>query len=347
MSKIRQKRIVELVKEYEDASLIELSEKRLVAQKDEELFTVDTAGRQSRKRKARLDFSEARSPLRHPPSKAESRLVKKLLVTSRPSPAKKDATSLSDLWGDCEQVTAVDSVRRPSSVALPGQSYNPTPRDHQNILAEAVALEIIKRENAERFDKPVAVSTTDAVVSQQSQDPAEDEDDEDGDEEEEEADEDGDDGSAEGRRPGAGRPKTLTRAQRNKKRRRSEESHRQLSEERHRRLLQSIDQLPKILQEMAASDKRRSARKAALQAKKKASSAASLTYEQSAEVPLSDELCGSLRQLRPKGRPLGERLRLLRSSGRAAPAPRLGGQRAHMKPHAAKRVVWHAKYKYE
>ena len=48
---------------------------------------------------------------------------------------------------------------------------------------------------------------------------------------------------------------------------------------------------------------------AALEAKKKSSSAGSLTYEQSAEVPLSDELCGSLRQLRPKGRPLGERLR--------------------------------------
>ena len=267
MPKIRQKRIVELVKEYEDATLIELSEQRLVAQKDEELFTVDTAGRQSRKRKARLDFSEVRSPLRHPPSKTESRLVKKLLATSRPTTAKKEATSVTDIWGDSEQVAAVGSMKRlPSGIALPGQSYNPSPRDHQNILAEAVALEIIKKENAEKLNKPVtALSTTAAVVvSQQSHGGAHEPEDDDEDDEEEGEDDDGEEeeeGSAEGGRAGAGRPKTLTRAQRNKKRRRSEESHRQLSEERHRRLLQSIDQLPKVLQEMAAAEKRRSARK--------------------------------------------------------------------------------------
>jgi hypothetical protein len=263
MSKTRQKRIVELVKEYEDATIVELSEKRLVAQRDEELFTVDTTGRHSRKRKTQIDDSS--SALRHPPSKAESRLIKKLLVSSKKSADPIEASGLRDIWIDSEEVSAeAGSAKRPPagcSIALPGQSYNPSPRDHQNILAEAVALEIIKKEHAERFEQPGAAVAVPGYVPAGGGAGEDDREGQDHDDDEEEENADADEGSVEAGRGGAGRPKTVTRAQRNKKRRHSVELNKKLSEDRNRRLMQSIDQLPKMLQEMAAAELRRSVRK--------------------------------------------------------------------------------------
>ncbi len=69
-----------------------------------------------------------------------------------------------------------------------------------------------------------------------------------------------------------------------------------------------------------------------------------LTYEDAATVPLSDELTGSLRTIIPKGVAVLDHTMHMRQSGDLATRDRRK-RKAYEKPHGDKNVVWIPKYK--
>jgi len=73
--------------------------------------------------------------------------------------------------------------------------------------------------------------------------------------------------------------------------------------------------------------------------------ALAMDYEEVGAIPLTDELLGGLRTVTPKGVALAQRVTAMRSSGDLPVAERRT-RRAHEKPHGARRLAYHAKYKY-
>ena len=81
----------------------------------------------------------------------------------------------------------------------------------------------------------------------------------------------------------------------------------------------------------------------ALQKQTKADPAA-LTYAEAGAVPLSDELRGSIRAIKPKGLLVVDKVNEMRESGELTARTR---KRRHFdNPHGARKVVWVPKYKY-
>ena len=353
----RHKRIVEVVNELEDAILRDTSKELLTSQDNEQLFKVDTVGRLKRKRglgqeRQRIEFDQR--------SRTEKHLLKRIQsqLTRKPVNKSESCVDSLDIWNLENDATHGTSKKSKvsSDLVLPGQSYNPSHRDHQNILAEAVALEIKRKESVEKYGNSTLEGENSLIIRADSLDgkatatvAAFDNDDDDEHENSDGTDNDmNDDEVSEASNIVTPKKKgLLTQAQRNKKRRRNLSTFQKHNEDKNKSLLESIDQLPKILNDLEAFDRRMQLRKAAEAAKKKSVPVAALSYDEAAEVPLSDELRGSLRLLLPKGAPLKGRLLSLRKTGQASPAPRKeGGQRAHHKPHAARKIIWHPKYKY-
>jgi len=75
------------------------------------------------------------------------------------------------------------------------------------------------------------------------------------------------------------------------------------------------------------------------------SDCSSLTYEEAACVPLSDELHGSLRQVVPKGNRAKDHQNNMVSAGITSTSLRRN-RRAYEKPHASKNIKWIPKYHY-
>jgi len=331
MSK-RQKRIAVITADYDESKLQLSIEHVITSQSNDALFTIDTIGKKRVNKLEKTVTNEEKTFF----SISEKKLLRKLKAKKPISTEisyKKD--DLKDIWGTVDIPIQKIRTHTPATTnnimqIIPGQSYNPSHRDHQDLLAEAVALEIIK---ADSFcNKPVDHST---VLQSQSVL-----------EVEENSLQGDDDDSHNTPEPlSQKKPKQVTRAKKNRRKRATLALREKTQADLNKKILDAIDQLPRILKDLSAEEKLRSGRQAEMAAKKRKLDEG-LSYEQVAEVPLSDELKGNLRQLRPKGSLLSGSLEQLRSVGRATKRKLPGQAKRHDKPHAGKNIVWHAKYKY-
>lgn len=284
--------------------------------------------------------------------------------------------ALTDLWGEAvvalpKLVPVVDElsttiVKAKSApkkrdekkntkvkVAVPGQSYHPTPKDHQNALAEALAIEL-KRQEAIEANKKDGLNFADPRNRREitqlllGEDNVDDEDDS------EDEDEEGKllvEGDEEGDAPRKIRKmkEKLTKAERNKKRARKNAEHTTQKIKQESKLLKSIDQIETLVKQNKKQEafkvQQRKLKEAKRQDQLRANSmmVGISDYEVSA-VPLSDELSGSLRTIIPKGVCIVDRTQSLLEKGEFSSRSRK--VRKVENPHGARKVKWIPKYKY-
>lgn len=343
MSQKRIRRIKETNLEYEETVANNVIDSLTKSKSDEDVFTIDFIGSKSKRRKI---IKQKENEKLNITSTTDKKLVEKFL--KNPSAFTKTSDKLTnlpnklhDLWND-ESLDHVSNNKSPNtknkkaitSIIKPGQSYNPSLIDHQNVLANALALEMKRREDEIKMQSPfVPPEITNALQSFDDSD-----------------DESIDDAVA--YQPIKGKLKErLTRAKRNKikaKNMLSAEGSQKLNEE---KFLKTIDKLPLIMKESAKNEREKELKikLRSLRKQKKFDSDNDpnrLSIDEVAVVPLSDELSGSLRRIVPKGVPIKLQTVKMLKDGKLTPRDRRKRNKRD-KPHGAKRVVWVAKYKYK
>lgn len=333
MTTRRQKRIRETSDEFEEV----LAQEKLSSKPDEDLFVLDKTGSRSKRVKIQQQLQQQKQqPV---VSRHELHLIQKVLKNSskKTDNTNNNTKDISDLWSDDTPVPpskyiSNNKVRR-DRLVHPGQSYNPSLPDHQDALAEAVAVEIKKTE---------ANSNTNILVEVVSAIATADDDDDDNDNN------NNDDSSS----PLVVRPKSkskLTRAQRNKIRLRKQRDTQTLKEQTDRLVLRSIDGLPRLLSSLQDKETKLDLRRQIKQTQTdlrlaKKTVVPYMTYQEAAAVPLSDELSGSMRTLRPKGT-LSLSLEDMKTRGVLPLSDKRMKTKKRDKPHAERNVKWHSKYK--
>lgn len=354
MSKRRIKRISQGAEELYAAVADASEERALQGRANELLFTLDRSGSKTAKRKlAAKKVEEATTGSGY--SKGEQKLVKRALANQSNGTRKSARTSvkssetiekLEDLWGSEAPVSRkkgrVEERNKVGMKVLPGQSYNPSVESHQDVLAEALALEVRKEDEAAEkekriedldLDKDADEGDAHSINSGSG-----------GDEGDDFSDSDDSDTGAGGKRKGT---KQKTKAQRNRATRRQELTNEEVKEKVLKRLHKSIDASATILKSIETHEEKTLRTKEARDEKKKVDMEArrtALSYEEAGSVPLSDELGGSLRTIVPKTVALRERARRMKDNGELG-VKRTKGKKKHDKPHGSSDLVWIPKYK--
>mmetsp|Transcript_23040 Transcript_23040/g.33725 ORF Transcript_23040/g.33725 Transcript_23040/m.33725 type:complete len:336 (-) Transcript_23040:145-1152(-) len=332
----KRQREAELVQSYENYVDDSVDAGVLAGQNDEELFVVDRAGSKNSRRKLNKEREALQST--RVVSKVERKLISKQLQDTSNKKKKKQSKELFDLWGDESSSAKPNKPSNKKKIRVPegGLSYNPSHNDHQDVLAEAVALSIQHEEKLVRkntaFDKVPQIANSVAWT------------------ESDESESESDDESDSGAEPGTRRTKPkekLTRAQRNKIRNRNILQNERHKEREERDLMKDIEVLGRHVQSLEKEEKEREAHKEYIKALKEASAAEAdgMTYDDAAAVPLSDELKGSLRAVKPKGIAVVDRTNAMRNTGDLMARDRRT-RKKNEKPHAGKKIKWVAKYKY-
>ncbi|XP_035478126.2 ribosome biogenesis protein NOP53 isoform X2 [Scophthalmus maximus] len=273
-----------------------------------------------------------------------------------------------DIWGQ-EQSTVKDSaedwylqqtgkkrVKRPEKlsdrpsvlpaveVIAPGGSYNPDFFSHQALLKEAHEVEVKKQKEEDKLERQLAVNkddtaTEETVIREQVEGLVEEEEEEE--EDEEEAAHDEEDEDAEG---GSSLAKKKTERQRKREKADKIKELRRLDSKRQMDHRQQLFQLRSIKasikqQEQSTEDKQK-IRKANQEAEKsQPRRLGKLKFQaQDLEVQLSDELAGSLRQLKPEGSVLKDRFKSLQKRNLIEPRERAKFKRRHKLKYVEKRA---------
>jgi hypothetical protein len=330
----------------------------LAAVQDTDLFVVDRGGSKTAKRKIEKQVQQAATVS---VSKTERALVRKV-VSRKAAEEEEEQTPIGDIWGMSGSKTVARGkgklqakdkmdakkpgaapvvVKNKRLVVRPGQSYNPAPKDHQDLLAEALALELKKKEKDARSAGkeellfiPAPLETDLAKFG-------------DGDSEDDDSDdnEEGEDGMPLGNRRSRRKGSKLTVAQRNKMRTRKTKSFQELKQKQEKELLKGIDNSAKYLKQMDDEDGRVERRRQMVELQKAASAGAKLNYDEAKAVPLSDELRGSLRQITAKGLLIGDKVKEMRENGENV--SKRDRKRKHWEtPHGSSKICWVPKYKY-
>jgi len=248
-------------------------------------------------------------------------------------------------------------------VAHTGMSYNPAEELHQDLLAEALALEIKKKEklakeegsfygvdlrNNENMNLGTAggrriANTSIAAGAGAGLDSEED-----------------DDSSEDESVSADGSPRTLsrkqklalnhkkTRAERNKEKEKKAAARVRMQEAEVRALNKGLANVPQLLEAMQKKHALQAAAKQLKASQKTAQEledAKALTYDEAGLVPLSDELGGSLRTLIPKGNNASVFQKGLIAAGEATSKDHRR-RKVGEHPHKPKNIKWVAKYKY-
>jgi len=377
-SRKRTKRIAETNAELED-SLETRNKESLVQKRADEgsLFVVDRLGSKNARRRIAKEIVAVESG--KVVSLVEQKLIRKIQEQKKPTLAQKrqealqhKSLQLADLWGDDVdgKASAADAeaaelgVRRKKRVAStlgkplvsnggkvlkvagPGFSYNPSQDAHQDVIAEALAIELKKREKEAKEKKGGSVGEARLSVLSLALSQDDDGDDDEDDEEEEDNDDDEEDGEGGKEKKSSRLKEKKTRAQRNKIRAKRLASHKQSIEQTEKNILKQIDKLPHLLRSVEEEAKKKEAL-AKIKELRKSSSAdeTALTYVDAGTVPLSDELRGSLRTITPKGCALALAMNGMKETGVV-----LGKSRRTRKkgenPLTGPKVKWVAKHKY-
>ena len=277
---------------------------------------------------------------------------------------------LSDVWGDDDE-SAVGGTRTPAAniaeevtkrravmarkdpqqkrkIDAPGFSYNPDQAEHQNLLAEALGLELRALEKKARAEGKFTDAIKDGVAPTLEESESESESEAEISEEEDDEEEANSGGKRKLSRKEQRKFVRKTQAQRNKEKNKRKALHDLERLQRMQRLLRTLKQVPAMLNELDKREAIAEANRAIkeLQAEEKAEEAAkALTYQEAKDVPLTDELGEGLRTLRPKGNRLTGMQNLLISSNDAVSRTHRNFKKGEH-PHKAKNVKWVAKHKY-
>uniref|UniRef100_A0A8D2ZD72 Ribosome biogenesis protein NOP53 n=1 Tax=Scophthalmus maximus TaxID=52904 RepID=A0A8D2ZD72_SCOMX len=265
-----------------------------------------------------------------------------------------------DIWGQEPedwylQQTGKKRVKRPEKlsdrpsvlpaveVIAPGGSYNPDFFSHQALLKEAHEVEVKKQKEEDKLERQLAVNkddtaTEETVIREQVEGLVEEEEEE---EDEEEAAHDEEDEDAEG---GSSLAKKKTERQRKREKADKIKELRRLDSKRQMDHRQQLFQLRSIKasikqQEQSTEDKQK-IRKANQEAEKsQPRRLGKLKFQaQDLEVQLSDELAGSLRQLKPEGSVLKDRFKSLQKRNLIEPRERAKFKRRHKLKYVEKRA---------
>lgn len=361
MSKKRVKR--ELIVREELAENAARSQEISALAEKTSLFSIDRAGSQAKRRKVEVELIPKKQGKFI--SKTEQRLIQRSLeknrkqygsdIVERRNVNTTTKPALTDLWTDSDELVHKQPKLHHKSVKLPlpGQSYHPTAKDHQDVIAQAVAIEMKKE--AEKAGAAVpAIEDSNAgninheLKKQRLQDMTAvilgDQPEIEFDEDEEEEDLEND-GALRKKR----KQRVLTKADKNKRRERKHAQHIASQQELRKQQLKDLNRLERLQGEIDAEEAERQFKqqvKEAELAQAAANTDPELPVHDVSAVALSDELHGSLRQMIPKGTAVSERMQAMISVGETA-APFTRKRRTYEKPHAAKRIKWFPKYKAE
>jgi len=351
MSRKIQKRIKQVSQDLEDALLNNAIQLTTQNKSDDSLFMIDRKGSKSiRKRVVQEVLPKSQGVYI---SATEKRLIQKVLTSKPKQPyarfySTSENKALKDLWdadviehNDSDDVNYPTTKRRRLKVAVPGQSYNPSIEDHQNALAEAVALQLKKEDSTIEPKSTSLVPFHKSIISIDASTAH-------GGADHDDSDDDSMDSTNNSSTAITERKKLqtkYTRAQRNRIKARSIAKASKSIELLNSNILQSIDNLPSILKEINQKEQYLELRKTIIPEPEIDSNTLNLGYEDVGTVPLSDEIGGGLREVIPKGTSLVDRAVTMRRTGDLN-VQNKRARRAYEKPHAAKRVVWVAKYKY-
>jgi len=317
---------------------------------DEELFMIDKMGSKSSKR--RIEKQILNRSNGNPLSKTEKKLIGKILSKEKKiehTAIKPSHEQYCDLWNQDVYVGTEEKAHKPKTrskvlkVAGPGQSYNPSIEDHQNIIAEALALEIKKQEIDAKTKGPL---DTNLSVFTQSIMILQDDDEEGSAYEMDEVNDNEDIAVIQSARKIKWRQK-LTRTERNKIRNRKAMAFDKSIRDQQKELLNSITNIPKILKEIRSDEQQNELNNLLRQQQqhRELCMEKGMSYEEAGAIPLTDELDGSLRTLIPKGLPLQDQIIRMRNTGDLMRTDRRS-RKVRDVPHKGKRVKWVAKYKY-
>lgn len=143
-------------------------------------------------------------------------------------------------------------------------------------------------------------------------------------------------------------PERKTKTQRNKEKNRSKLKYELYLRQKEKKFLKSIHNAPKLVKEIEKKMNEQEIKRKALQnliQQTKEEESKQLTYSEAGVVPLSDELNGTLRQIKPKGIAVAEQVNSMVKSGDMMALGRRKKRKGE-NPFAGKRVKWIPKYKY-
>jgi hypothetical protein len=137
-----------------------------------------------------------------------------------------------------------------------------------------------------------------------------------------------------------------TKAIRNKIRSRNVAQYEEIQIKKNEVILKEIEALPQLLKAVEYEEKLAENKRELKKLKKiKSDEKNNMSYLEASIVPLTDELKGNLRTIKPKGVPLYSQVESMVKSGDMV-AKDSRKRKAYEKPHAGKRIKWFAKYKY-
>jgi hypothetical protein len=366
MSKKRQReRIQEISQDFLDYHATKQLENGLKAKENDELYTVDRTGSIGRRRKMNK-IQELKDEGKYIVSKTEKKLIEKLAKKTKTPVVDDKNGKLIDIWGEegnsiivanrkSSRIHSVPTVKKSSKLvpAIPGQSYNPSSEHHQEAILKAHET-TFKKEQEDIKNKIIhnqihnthivdEVANTlirdgnDSLLTNNQSDESDD------------SDEDDNDNSDVKRNRLTRKQRTkLTQAQRNKARERKKMQFERNKALLAKKMMKTLNHLPSIVKELEKLEKSKKALKDEIKRKKQQTlteEQQKLSYEEAGNVPLSDELNGSLRKLKPKGSLLVGQVSKMVNSGDVLSKDRRKRKNKE-KPHGAKRVVWTPKYKY-
>jgi hypothetical protein len=361
-SKKLNRRIKETNALYNEATVDKVIDEVIDTRMDtDELFILDRTGSKSvRKRQIKQDNAIERDGVLAL-SKTEKHLVEKRLkaIHNDTSSKKKNSNTgneMVDLWGDDDGLDGMTSRTKPKKnphpsnhnkkkalkVSSQGFSYNPTMESHQDVIATAVALEVKKREQkVSDFDKITSIQDT----IRKSVENGYNSDHDSGQEEEEEEDEDEENENQEEALKPLKQPERMTRAERNKKKERKLkelELKRAQNQKKKGKEMNGVPVLIKGLNKLENIQKQKRELKKLQEEAKKEEEENALTYAEAGNVPLTDELHGSLRKIIAKGSAIKDLSTNFGTAGKISMK-----KKVKRGAHRAKNIKWVAKHKYK
>ncbi|KAL9365138.1 hypothetical protein Peur_043011 [Populus x canadensis] len=238
-------------------------------------------------------------------------------------------SEMADIWekeGECDAIAR--KISKPSvipavEVEPPGCSFNPSFEAHQDSLAQAVATEMQKVYQNELGPQPVPLTVPGQVIDEEDMYFLDADNGNDGDDTDEEILNENED-SAQEQRPT--QTKRVTRVELNKRARRKEQEKKEAAVKKKQKLSKGIDSLPDIIKEIAKEDeekhKRNIRRIVSKQERLKARPPRLGRHKfepAPIQVPLSEEITGSLRKIKGCCTLVKDRFKSLEKRGLVVP----------------------------
>ncbi|KAJ6690094.1 hypothetical protein OIU85_006381 [Salix viminalis] len=259
------------------------------------------------------------------PSSSLKRCKKKSKKDSEAKDASQDSSKdgavsgseMADIWENKGDLSPLPiSITKPSiipavEVEPPGCSFNPSFEAHQDSLAEAVATEMQKVYQNELGPQPVPLTVTGQVIDEEDMYFL-----------------DADNGNDDDEQRST-QTKRVTRVELNKRARRKEQGKKEAEVKKKQKLSKGIDSLPDIIQEIAKEDeeklKRNIRRIVSKQERLKACPPRLGRHKfepAPIQVPLSEEITGSLRKIKGCSTLVRDRFKSLEKRGLVVPTAR-------------------------